>query len=70
MSYQYPETPFVLFLHEKFVFRLILAFRDVPEGWMACRHPEGALYFVHVQSVRGFDLYDDVVSQTRIRRKQ
>ncbi|KAH0826608.1 hypothetical protein J3R83DRAFT_4972 [Lanmaoa asiatica] len=23
---------------------------DVPEGWTACRHPEGALYFIHSES--------------------
>lgn len=72
MLYKHPETPFVSLPHQKPISRLIFASRDVPEGWMAYTHPEGVLYFVHAQSVRGFDQHDIMimVSQTRICRKR
>lgn len=58
MSYQYPETPFVSSPYQKFISHVNSASRDVPDGWMAYRHPEGALYFVHGESVSESDRYD------------
>lgn len=51
MSYKYPETPFVSSLRLKFIQCLTLISSASPEGWAAYRHPEGALYFVHCESV-------------------
>ena len=50
MSYQYPKTPFVLLQLQKSSC-IYLFIREVPQGWTACCHPEGALYFVHDESV-------------------
>ena len=58
MSYQYPETPFVSLLLQKYISHSTFVSRDlVPEGWIAYRHPEGALYFVHDESVSESERY-------------
>ena len=42
----------------KHISHLTLVCREgVPEGWTACRHPEGALYFVHGNSVSNSERY-------------
>lgn len=56
--YQYPETPFVPFLRPKRISHLPSICREeVPKGWVAYRHPEGGLYFVHGDSVSASGRY-------------
>ena len=57
MLFQYSKTPFVLLLRQKYVSHLTFVSREVPEGWTAYRHPDGALYFVHGESVSKSERY-------------
>ena len=79
MSYQFPETPFVPLLRQQYLSHLTFVSREVPEGWTAYRHPEGALYFVHGELVSeyrislllylNYDFVENVYGSEHMRRR-